>query len=67
MKIVLSGNPTNRTEILKKMLNEALKPINGEISSTEHSNHIYASKFTKQNGLSDDSTVDSESDTKEEL
>lgn len=41
MKIVLSGNPTSRNEILKKMLDKALKPINGEVISTELGTYIY--------------------------
>jgi hypothetical protein len=41
MKIVLSGNPINQTEILKKMLDKASKPLNGEVISTELGTYIY--------------------------
>jgi hypothetical protein len=41
MKIVLSGNPTNRTEIIKKMLDKASKPLDGEVISTELGTYIY--------------------------
>lgn len=45
MKIVFSGNPTNRTEILKKMIDKVIdkapNPLNGEVVSTELGTYIY--------------------------